>query len=125
MTIELDKNSYVVGIWFSSDPDTGNDWLGCVFRDPEQPERFKFTSRFRYKKDDGIFESEDEKRWMSFISSPGISEDDAIESMTKIQNKISEGYPDIDSVIIKGGLDKFFELTKDKPWIFKREERIN
>jgi hypothetical protein len=31
--IELDDKSYIVGMWFSSNPKTNDDWMACVIRE--------------------------------------------------------------------------------------------
>jgi hypothetical protein len=41
MSIEINEKSYIVGLWFSSDPITENNWLACIIRDPENPKKYK------------------------------------------------------------------------------------
>lgn len=117
MTIELDNNSYIVGMWFSSDPKTNNDWLACVIKDPENPLKYKGWSRFRYTKDEKIFDSEDEKSWTQFSSQEGHTEQAMIDFMEMSQKVIETGYPDKDHIIVKGNLEKLIELSKTKPWM--------
>lgn len=117
MTIELTESSYIVGIWFSSDPITGNDWLCTAIRDPEHPTRFKASSRFRYVKDDKIFDSEDEKSWADFTSQDHATEEDVIHVMELLQKEIEQGYPDKDKIIVQGDINKFFKLAAGKPWM--------
>jgi hypothetical protein len=117
MTIELDDKSYVVGMWFSSDPKTNNDWLACMIKDPNNPKKYKGWSRFRYTKDDKIFDSEDEKSWTNFESSDTNTEDEIIAIMDSMQNAIETGYPVKDKMIVKGSLKKLIELSKSKSWM--------
>jgi hypothetical protein len=124
MTIELDDKSYIVGVWYSSDPETLNNWLSCVIRNPDNPKTFKCWSRFRYVKGDKIFDGEDEKNWTTFISNEGHSESDLIALMRDAQEEIAPGYPDKDKIIVKGNLEKLMRLAKDKDWMHLKTERI-
>ena len=123
MTIELDENIYIVGMWFSSDPISGNDWLATIIRDPDHPTRYKGSYRFRYIKDDKIFDSEDEKSWTDFTCEDNIPETQIIEGMAYLQEAISAGYPDMDKIIVQDGIDKFFELAEGKPWMNIKQEK--
>jgi hypothetical protein len=116
MTIEINEESYIVGIWFSSDPETNNNWLGCVVRDPENPTGFKGWSRFRYAKGDGIWDNEDKKSWYTFKIDKNIDEDGVIELMEKILN-MPQAYSFKDRIIVKGSLKKLMKLSKSKIWM--------
>lgn len=117
MTIELDEKSYIIGMWFSSDPVTSNNWLACAIRDQGNPLAFKGSYRFRYVKDDKIFDGEDEKSWYSFSLPQGVTEESIIETMDLAQAEIESGYPEKDKVIVKGNLKLLMELAKDKEWM--------
>lgn len=119
--IELDENSYIVGMWFSSNPETNNDWMACVVRDPEDSRFFKGWSRFRITKDEKIWDSEDEKKWTYFKSSDTNTEDEMISILDGMQKAIQTGYPDIDKIIVKGGMKKLFELSDGHPWLNIKE----
>lgn len=117
MTIELNDESYILGMWFSFDPLTENSWLGCVIKDPTNPKRFKGWSRFRYKKDKKIFDSDDSKNWHTFTSDENTHEDFIIKTMEAIQNRISIKYPEKDFIRVNGDLKKLISLSKDKDWL--------
>lgn len=121
MTIELDEQSYIVGVWFSWDSFTGNNWMACVIRDPENPEKYKGWSRFRYVRDENIFESADEKSWTAFNVKDQTTEDEIIKLMDSAQTGIEPGYPDKDRIIVKGSLEKLMELSKGKEWMHMKE----
>ncbi len=121
MTIELNENSYIVGMWFSSNPVSNNNWMACVIRDPDNPKCFKGWSRFRYVEDSNIFDSDDYKSWTYLQSGEDATEESMIRSMEMVQDFIEDGYPDKDSVLVKGGMEKFFELAKDKPWMHMKQ----
>lgn len=57
MTIKFDENT--VGIWYVQLSDD-SDWLASVWMDDGKG---KLCYRFRYYKDDKVFESEDRKNW--------------------------------------------------------------
>jgi hypothetical protein len=123
MTIELNDESYIVGMWFSSCPKTHNDWMACVIADPDRPGCFKGWSRFRITKDDKIWDSEDEKKWTYFSSAPENTEEDMIAIMRGLQNSLASGYPDKDKIIVKGDMKKLFRLSKGHSWLNLKEAK--
>lgn len=125
MTIEIDEKSYIVGFWFSVNPETDNNWLACVIRDPENPRRYKGWYRFRYVKDSKVFDSDDEKSWMGFYTQEDEKEDTIIEIMDGLQHELKVGYPKTDRTIVKGGMKDFVALTKDKDWIHMKQVPLN
>ena len=125
MTIELNEDSYIVGMWFSSNPKTNNDWMACIIRDPENPKCFKGWSRFRYTKDSKIFDSDDEKSWTYLQSGENATEEEMIASMVAAQNLIEPGYPDKDCMIVKGGMAEFFQLANGKSWMNVKQVNPN
>lgn len=114
--MQLNENTYLIGIWFSSNPSTLDSWLGYAIRDPDNPDKYKIFYRFRHKKDGQIFDSQDEKYHYGFLSNDGQSEDDIINLIDQIQSSIELAYPEKDKVIIKGDVVKMFSLCKDKSW---------
>ncbi len=115
--IELDDKSYIVGMWFSSNPVTNNDWMACVIADPDRPGCFKGWSRFRKTKDDKIWDSKDEKTWTQFQSAEGHDEDFMIKTMREMQQTLKGQFKDIDKIIVKGNLKKMMRLSKGHPWL--------
>lgn len=117
MTMKLDNKSYIVGLWFSSDPKNNNDWLGCVVRDSKNHSKYIGFSRFVYKKYNNIFNTDDEKSWTDFTSQENQSEQDMIDLMERLQLIISPGYPVKDSFIVKGTFESLVKLSGSKDWI--------
>lgn len=115
--IELDDKSYIVGMWFSEDPITGDNWMACVIADPEKKGYFKGWARTRFIKDNKIFDSDDEKRWQSFESRSGQTENYMINTMSEIQASASIVFKKIDKIIVKGNLKKLMKLSKNHPWM--------
>ncbi len=117
MTIELDDNSYIVGIWFSSNPNNNNDWLGFVIHDPKKPGCFKGWLRFRYSKSGKIFDNDDEKSWTTFYSREGDTEQTMIDFMTMVQKQIEPVFPVIDHVMVRGTPKELIKLSDTKDWL--------
>lgn len=115
--IELNDKSYIVGMWFSSNPLNNNDWMACVVKDPDNPERYKGWSRFRYVKDSKIWDSEDEKSWTTLKTTDKKTDDEIIEMFNMMQEHIKAGYPDTDKIIVKGSLKNLMELSEKHPWL--------
>jgi hypothetical protein len=115
--IKLDDKSYIVGVWFSSNPISNDNWLACIIRKPDNPKEHLGWYRFRYSKSADPFSGEDEKNWFQIGFNENMKEDDFIDVMNEAQARIEEGYPEQDCVIVKGDLKKLIELTKDKPWM--------
>ncbi|SRR5258706_12664186 len=125
MTIELNEESYIVGMWFSSCPKTSNNWLACVIKDPDNPKQYKIWSRFRYSKGSDAWDGKDEKSWMVGHTSETTTEEDIINGLNGIQSTISPGYSDIDKIIVKGNLDKLIGLSEGKEWMNIRQCALN
>lgn len=117
MMIELNDESYIVGIWFSSDPVSNNNWMSGFIKDPDNLKRYKGWSRFRYNKDDKVFDSEDEKIWADLTAHEDQNEDDIINTMRLAQLELKSAYPDTDEIIVKGRLKKLMKLARGKSWM--------
>lgn len=121
--IVINEGDYVLGIWFVSAP-SGDDWMGCVIR-PKGKNHFEGNYRFRYRKDDNIFDSDDEKSWYSFIVR--IVEDEPLE---QIENDIIGLMDDAAYLaaagmgadelpwrgIVRGTYKEFEKVVKDAPF---------
>ena len=115
--IELDDKSYIVGMWFSSNKKTNDDWMSCIVRDPKDQTRFKGWSRFRTTKDAKIWDSKDEKRWTEFASQEGHTEQFMIDTMNATQQTLKSAFEITDKIIVKGSLKKMITLSKGKDWL--------
>lgn len=118
--IELNENSYIVGIWYSENPGSGN-WLCCVIADPDKKGFFKGWSRTRITNDDKIFDSTDEKRWLNFDSKEGQTEDQMIETINVLHHASAMAYNFLDKIMVKGDLKKLMKLSKDHHWMHMKE----
>lgn len=126
MTLQLQDNDYILGIWFSESKNFGN--IMVIMKKGDNDKTWEGHVRIRYysSKSSDPFNGEDEK---SFY---GISFKDAIESemIEKIEEFIknftcndlfgelkSLDHPFIsDRVIVQGNLDIMMDKVKDKDW---------
>jgi hypothetical protein len=120
--IEFDDKSYIVGFWYADDPVTNNNWLCCVQRDKNNPNRYEGTYRFRYNEDDKIFDSKDRKSWVSFASNKDETEEEVIETINKLQSFIAIKFPLTDFLSVRGNVEKFLEVAPSKEWMHMKEE---
>lgn len=125
MTIELDDKSYIVGMWFSSTPESNDDWLGCAIIDPENPRKFKIWTRFRKANSGEVWDNDDEKRWTIFTSAEDLPEEEVIKLMESAQQVIEEGFPDKDCLMVRGGLAKLMELSDSKHWLNMKQVKAD
>jgi len=89
--------------------------------------------RFRYYVDDKVFDSKDRKSWYAFEATG--TEDEAIEKIDFMcENIVGEGFAKVDDaflgavvdkVVVRGGIDKFEELMKGKPYMHWRVEKLH
>lgn len=130
MSIELDEESYIVGIWYSRNTKNNDNWLGCIIKDPDNLELYKGWYRYRYYKDKKIFGSDDQKNWTKFILQEKNlkeypiqheRENYIINVMETLQCIIDNEYPEKDRVIVKGNIKDLIKLSKGKHWINFRE----
>lgn len=105
--MEFKKDDYILAYWFAADKD-GNDWMITVIkRDNEWIAEY----RFRYRKDEKIFGSKDEKNYYSFKIPASEPENLVIEKINKIFEIIKLRYSECATFTeVKGDIDKFIYL---------------
>lgn len=122
--IEFKPDSYIVGLWYSENPQTLDNWMCAVWKDKDD-ERWNVFYRMRYKKDDKIFDSKDEKSWYGFACSGKTQEYQMIKTIDDMQRiGISIMMPKHDRLLIQGGFNDFLEKGKDKKWLHLKIETI-
>lgn len=124
MTIELNEKSYILCIWFASCPQTENDLMITVIKDPDKEGYWKGKMRVRQKIDDNIFDSNDLKTWYSFETNVPMTEDEMIRKQHEMMESTKVLFPEIDFVIVQGGVEAFLEKAKEKPWMHMKVEDI-
>lgn len=120
--MEIKPNDYILGMWFAEDME-GNNFLASV---KKTTEKWECEYRFRYIKDDNIFDSKDEKSFYRFtvgIEAPEEQVKGAMEMLFKCikikYNKFSE------AVLVQGNVDKFFKAVEGKPWCNMKKMPLN
>lgn len=88
MTVELNEKDHIVCIWQADDLD-GNNFLmllrkrdGCYLID----------YRFRYRRDEKVFDSKDEKSFYNCVCKPETTETEVFEACKHVFLLISERY---------------------------------
>ena len=76
MTIEIKKENYYSGLWRAelAGLHGEGDVLACLFKDNLGDGCWHLIYRFRYVKDDKIFDSADQKNWYHMKSNDGAPE---------------------------------------------------
>lgn len=118
--VEPGPNAYTSAMWFM-----GNeylDWMFMLFKNKGE-NFFRANYRFRYHKDDKIFDSDDEKHWYSIVYKEDAIEDDLILKTHVVAKQLGvmlELEPEY--VPIKSDApDALYEALKDKPWAHMRK----
>jgi hypothetical protein len=109
MTFEIKKDDYILGFWSAGDGD-GNTWH-CICLKSKNGNEWLGRYTFRYKRDDKIFDSDDEKSSYKF-KGPLISEEEQIIKMDKFASFVHQKYNvGKEREIIKGDVDKFLKFA--------------
>jgi hypothetical protein len=74
MTLELKDGRYVSQMWYCANGE--KDWLCALYRDPG--ERWTMLYRFRYYRDDKVFDSKDIKNWYCWRAPTDRTESEVI-----------------------------------------------
>lgn len=119
MTIVLNDQSRVVGVWFVH---TGAvDWMACVWRDDPR-HAWTVRGRFRRRRDELLpwSGSDDDKLWSTSKIPAHVTEDDVVEAMGAVAERIAEvigATPERRwSVVIKGSAEDFEREARKHAW---------
>jgi hypothetical protein len=121
--IEIHEKTYILGFWFCEDPKTLNNWLYAVVKNPED-NHWRCNYRFRYSKDDKIWDSDDEKSWWKMKIPLKETEESIIEKTNLVQSVIALRFPYTDKIIVKGDIKKLFTLSVGHPWMNIKGENM-
>jgi hypothetical protein len=125
--ITLDSEHPPVGIWMMNLDAINADFLAALTGVKDKPREFHLDYRFRYHRDDKVFDSEDEKHWyhVEFLD---IQEDDAIAKVRDVVLKIGqipgwdteEERPTLDELLYRDYNDfhRFMEAFQNRPWAY-------
>jgi len=112
--IELDENDYIIGVWFSSCPTTGNNWMLFIKLNKENPKRYLGAYRIHCLKTGDKF-------WVDIENTNDRTEDEMIEQADEIQRASACVFPEVDRIIVQGNVKKFLELAKETEWLGIKE----
>lgn len=109
----------IVGVWFLNHLPM-QDWMAAV-QEIEPDSKYKLTYRFRYYKDDKVFDSEDKKNWYegevtgtrSYVIASMRHVAETLREAGNTGNKLYE-------VLNDGDLAKFHRTFRDMPFVFMR-----
>lgn len=105
MTFEIKQDDYILGFW-SAGKGNGDSWY-CICLKRKDDNQWIGQYAFRYRKDDKIFDSDDEKSRYEF-KGPLIPEDEQIKIMDKFAALAQLEYnKNIEREIIKGDANEF------------------
>ena len=106
--MEIREDDYILGFWFA-EAENGDNWLMLLLR---RGEKYIGQYRFRYKKDDKVFDSKDEKSFYSFSAkTKDIAEGEMIKKINQIFEIVKLRYPLRAKYIeVKGDIHKFSYL---------------
>ena len=116
---DFDEKTYILGFWFAED-NIGNNWMLRVQKNGDD---WHGTFRFRYKKDDKIWDSDDEKIWNSFRLK-NVDEKEVIQEINIFFTAVLLEYPRADTLLVQGGIEKFLELANTKSWMQIKKVKI-
>jgi hypothetical protein len=114
----------IVGIWYLSTIPNAQDWQAAV-REIEPDNKYELVYRFRYYKDDKVFESEDRKSWYkgtitgtrSFVIANIRHVAKMLKDSTHTQEKVYE-------VINENDYQKMLREFMDWPHVYSRMEKL-
>jgi hypothetical protein len=112
-SMELTENDYILGVWFAEDFQ-GNNWIMTIKRPKDNMTHWFGEYRFRYKVDDKVFNSQDEKSFYSF-EIKDQDEKEVLSQVNRIANVIKIKYGKSFSYTeVKGDIHKFqFRLAQE------------
>jgi hypothetical protein len=130
--ITIDSQYPPLGLWFIA-LDDKTDFMGCLaplMRTDKTPEpgSYTFDFRFRYHKDDLVFDSEDVKSWYH-VETRESTPDNAIAKIREVVLRLAEMQshdgprpPDVDELLYRNYPDfqAFLNAFQNKPYAYAK-----
>lgn len=88
MSLEFKARRFYAVIGFVHGEKAGRDWLGAAWKDAEGP--WHVTYRFRYYRDDKVWDSLDEKNWYE-ATAEGKSKEEVVDLLRKMADMLVAG----------------------------------
>jgi hypothetical protein len=113
--MELKEKDYLIGIWWFPLPNNEGDVMGSVVKKHETG-KWHLEYRFRYHKDDKVFDSEDRKSWYDATMDGNTPEKVVFESTDKLFNIFAmKAGSIIDYFDVRGDVTVFMQKTQQSP----------
>ena len=124
MTIELKEGWYYGGMWFvgGGRAPSGDqfDWLACLYKEgpiDDHSLKWQMAMRFRYLRDEKIWDSEDEKSWYYGEREGSAPEAELLAAMDKMAEVVAESSGGkVDSRHVRGDYRELVEWMSGMPW---------
>lgn len=119
------RGMYYSRIWFLSSPAKRMDILAVLRRSlPDGP--WKFEYRFRYYRDEKVFDSEDEKSFYAFSGGASASEAEVVEKTREAVGVIalSQGLDVDETVVESDDPEVIFGKLREKPYFSSRMDDL-
>jgi len=125
--MRLDEDSYVIAVWMvpaNGDDERPFDWMCTIWRKKKEDKEIQGEYRFRYH------DSEHEDPWLSgpedersvYVFATTEHEKKAVENLHKLAGLVSmKNRTTVDFTRIDGGMDRYLEIMKAKPWCSIKE----
>jgi hypothetical protein len=132
--ITLDSAHPPIGIWYIK-LEEKTDFMGCLVSDQQHPlpdtnQAYHFDFRFRYYRDDKVFDSEDRKNWYHVTDSTSATVDEAIHKVRSVVLRLCEmkswdtpeEKPQMTEMLYRdyASFGKFFEAFYKQPFIYSK-----
>jgi hypothetical protein len=118
MTIEIEPGRYFSHFWFVGCET--KDFLACLWREDKPDAEWHLQYRFRYYKDQSVFDSEDEKRSYSAVAPANRPEESLVEAVDKIAalTKMQFCSEDVHKVVVKSSdAAHVIDVISKQPWM--------
>jgi len=124
----LDDNSYVIATWMipaNANDERPFDWMCTIWRKTKEDEEIQGEYRFRYHdsehEDPWLSRTEDERSFYTFTTTE--EEEESIERLHVLAAFVAaKNGTKPDFTRINGGLERYLEIMKAKPWCSIKEE---
>jgi len=110
--MEFTVDDYILGMWFAEAPNGDNWQMTIIKRDGKWLGEY----RFRYKKDDKVWHSNDRKSFYNFKIPEEETEEEVLKKMEVFFDVIKIQYPRGEFISIKGDFNKFIFRMAQEPW---------
>lgn len=127
--LEIKPENYYLGMWYMELP--GGNWLCSAYHEKDQPEdNWTLLMRFRWYKDDKIFDSDDRRNWYT-MKAVGESAEQVTAHMTVIAEQMlkmadaQDFQTQLSHYEINGNGDAFAKMVIERPPPFMHAQQMS